>query len=233
MNKSVISLLFSNFLLLLNVIFFNTNILTVILIYACELIAVVVLQISKVLYLNYTGKQTILDSFFIKGISKSSSKSCIYIFVFGIIIFIITEGIGTAFSLINYLFQILNYKVEVNVLVTFTVIFTLSHLVSLKVNFINKLSQENITPKTSDQQDSQNGAAIINFAKIMNRIRTLTVVTVLSIIFVGLSSGFGLSNYINYYIGIIYCLIKTYYDYNSHIMEHNFKEKFGLKTNLE
>ena len=166
MNKSVISLLFSNFLLLLNVIFFNTNILTVILIYACELIAVVVLQISKVLYLNYTGKQTILDSFFIKGISKSSSKSCIYIFVFGIIIFIITEGIGTAFSLINYLFQILNYKVEVNVLVTFTVIFTLSHLVSLKVNFINKLTQENITPKTSDQQDNQNGAAIINFTKI-------------------------------------------------------------------
>jgi hypothetical protein len=222
MNKSVISLLSSNFILLLNVVFFNTNILTVILIYACELVAVIVLQISKVLYLKFTGKQTILNSL-----------SCVSIFVFGIIIFIFSQGIGTVFFILNYLFQILNYKVEINVLITFIVIFTLSHLVSFKLNFINKLSQENITPKTSDQQDNHKEAAIINFAKIMNRIGTLGAVSIFSIFFVALSIWFGLSNYINYYVGIIFCLIKTYYDYNSHIMEHNFNEKFGIKTNLE
>ncbi len=67
----------------------------------------------------------------------------------------------------------------------------------------------------------------------MNRIGTLGAVSIFSIFFVVLSIWFGLSNYINYYVGIIYCLIKTYYDYNSHIMEHNFNEKFGIKTNLE
>lgn len=226
--KSILSLLVYNLLLLVSVLFYSTNILTVVLIYALETLLIIILQISKVLYLHFSGKQKIFDTFKDPLTGRLSIKSCSYIFILVIIIFVVLEGFSSAWFNLIIFFTTLNYQIELSTVIIFTIIFTLSHLISFVINFTNKLNQENLPSKTSNQQEFHSQAVIINFVKISLRIATLSFICIFGIFYDAMIIWLGLSNYMKYFV-VVYCIIKTYFDYETHILEHNFKEKYKLQ----
>lgn len=231
MSLSVVSLLASNFLLLLNVLYFNSSILSVLLIFFIEILITVLLQISKIVYIYIVDKNQFVDS----G-KKTYVKSCFFVILFGSFIFAAIQGVSMSQYLLSFVFTDLNYQIDINMILTFAIIFTLSHLVSYKVNFIDKLPKEtptnlspSVTPEaaksettTSEAEEFQSNEQILDIAKILTRIQSLTLISVVSVFFVAILRVTGLTNYMNYFV-VIYCLIKTYFDYISHIQQHDLK----------
>ena len=226
MSVSVISLLASNFLLLVNAIYFNSNILTVLLIYFIEIVITVLLQISKIAYIYIVDKSQFVDN----G-KKSYVKSCFFVILFGSFIFAAFQGISMAQFLLSFVFTTLNYQIDYNLILTFSIIFTLSHLISYKLNFIDKLPKDSQSSEAKDSgievigaeaEELQSNEQVLDIAKIVTRIQSLTLISVVAVFFVAILKFTGLTSYMNYFV-IIYCLIKTYFDYQSHILQYGLK----------
>ena len=213
MSVSVISLLASNLLLVINVLYFNANILTVLLIYFIEILITAFLQISKIIYIYIFDKNQ-----FIGTNKKSYGKSCFFVILFGSFIIVVYQGITMSQFFLNMVFTSLNYQIDNNMLLSFAVIFTLSHLISYKVNFIDKLQNDfqTIETKTKEIQVNQteefaSKKHTVDIAKIINRIQSLTFISVIAAIFVAILNHLKLTNYMNYFV-VVYCLIKIYFD---------------------
>jgi len=224
MSVSVISLLISNLLLVINVLYFNANILTVLLIYFIEILITALLQISKIIYIYIFDKNQ-----FISTDKKSYGKSCFFVILFGSFIFAAFQGITMSQFLLNLVFTNLNYQIDNNMVLSFAVIFTLSHLISYKVNFIDKLQNDSQTLETNTNEIQVNQAEelvtkkqTVDVAKIIIRVQSLTFISFIAVFFVAILNFLQLTNYMNYFV-IVYCLIKIYFDYTSHIQQHDLK----------
>jgi hypothetical protein len=136
-----------------------------------------------------------------------------------ILIFVAVDSISWTRFLLTYLFSIFNYDIDYKFTTLFTIIFTISHLLSYKINFLNKLNQENFETNLEMPEKSFFTNQEFNIFKAIKRIATMNITAFVGIFFAYICIMLGFQDYMKYYV-IIYCALKGYTDYYSHIAEH-------------
>lgn len=208
---SVYFLIFSNLLIIFSVILFNSSFENVLLIFIFETILIFVLLLFKIIYLLLFKKfyLFIYDKEFnrsIKGLLLGLNLILFFIFIPS---FILQDVV------IDWLYFFIDNYMTANFWVLYLPIL-ISHLVSLFSNFFGRYSKLN-NLNHIDYEDF-----LVQIEKFRNRFGVLFSTCAIGLFVIALIQNFNLQTNSFWYV-LIFCIIKMYYDYQSHVFENFVK----------